>query len=447
MTGAAEQHWLDTFEARGRSGEPGWRANARREAMARFAKRGFPKRRDEDWKYVNPERIAAVPYRSLPAARPASPEVDKLALAPKAGPLLVFVNGRHAPQLSRLAGLPEGVDVCAWSDFGLSEEVPAPRYLRDEIEDRPFAQLVEAFFEDGLHVRVPPDCLPGAPVTVLFLTVPEKAPAASHPRLRVELGARSRLELYEVHAALGSMPYLKNYLAEFEVAEGAACTRVKLQDEAEAATHLATVSARVGAKAQFESHIISWGGHIAREELLCRLDEEGAFARLNGLYATRDGQQSDIHTVIDHAVPGCKSRELFRGVLAGASRGAFSGRVVVRPDAQQSDAEQKSESLLLSENAEADSKPQLEIYADDVRCSHGATIGQLDPEQIFYLRSRGIDEARARAVLTRGFASTITAAIGCGALRDRVEAILVERLFADPAVSSPPSPVAVGVDS
>jgi len=429
MSGEALQRWLDVFAARDRSGEPAWLAVSRQAALAALVKRGFPTRKDEDWKYINPERILAVPWTASARARPTSDAVETLAWAPETGPLFTFVNGHYAPALSRPEGLVDGARAEPWSELRDAGGPPQPSRTIEAIETRPFALLAAALFEDGLHLRIPPDT-PDAAATALFLSVPSTEAGFTHPRLSVALGAASHLQLREVHAALGDAPYLKNFLAEIEVGAGATCSRLKLQAEAEPATHLATVVARVSDGGHFESHSFSWGARIGREELLCCLAGEGATAHLGGLYATNGDQQSDHHTIVDHAVPGCTSRQRYRGVLAGNSRGAFSGRVIVRPDAQQSDAEQKNENLLLSEGAEADSKPQLEIYADDVRCSHGATIGQLDPDQVFYLRSRGIDEPSARAMLTRGFVASITAAIDDAPLRERVEATVVERLFA-----------------
>lgn len=417
------QHWLDAFAASDRSGEAPRLSAAREAALAAFAKRGFPSRRDEAWKYINPERIAAVPWVPLSEAAPAPDALGPVPLPRTRAPLFVFVNGRFAPALSRPAGLAAGARARRWGELD-----DAAGLGLDAIDAQPFALLAAAQFEDGLHLQIDANA-PATAVTALFLSVPDRAAGACHPRLSVELGPGSRLELCEVHAGLGEDPYLANFLAEIAVAPGATCRRLKLQAETEAATHLATVAARVEQGGRFESHTLSWGGRTVREELLCQLAGEGAQALLRGLYTARADQQSDHHTVVDHAVPGCESRQLYRGVLAGASRGAFTGRVIVRPDAQQSEAEQKNQNLLLSEGAEADSKPQLEIYADDVRCSHGATIGQLDPDQIFYLRSRGIGEASARALLTRGFMASITAAVDDPSLREAVEATLVGHLF------------------
>ena len=436
--------WLEAFgPPPGRGGaEPAWLGERRREALARFTALGFPSRRDESWKYTNAQRIAAARYGRLGAATLPAAALAEIPLLPKAGPLgegglWTFVNGRYAGNLSRPAQLPGGAVVASYGE--LLRDGDGRLEPRGDgfgaLGDCAFALLAGAHFEDGLFVHLPPRCILEAPLTALFLTTAAAEPAANHVRLTVEAGAESRALLYEIHASLGQgAAYFKNVLAEISLGEGASLTRIKAQDEAAGATHLATVATRAAAGAHFESLAVSLGADLAREELRCDL-YAGSQCQLSGLYLALAERHVDHQVRVDHREPRARSRQAFRGLLTGKSRGVFGGRVVVHPDAQQSDASQRSENLLLSERAEVDTKPQLEIYADDVKCSHGATVGHLDADQLFYLRARGLGETAARALLVRGFATAITAEIPDAALREAVEAEVAGRsVGADGAV-------------
>ena len=426
----ATTRWLEAFgpPPGGGGEEPAWYRERRREALARFGALGFPSRRDETWKYTNAQRVAALPYRRLGAADLSGLAPTELPWLPKGkgagagGGLWTFVNGRYAEALSRPPPLPGGAAVASYRELlrGGGGQLATRGGESAALADCPFAQLALAHCEDGLFVHLPPGCVLEAPLAVLFLTAAGAEPAANHVRLTVEAEAGSRATLYEVHASLGrGAAYFKNALTEISLGPGAAVTRIKLQDEAAGATHLATATAAVAAGAAFESRGVSLGAGLAREELRCELSAESR-CQLSGLFLALADRHVDQQIRVDHREPGATSRQRFRGLLTGTSRGVFGGRVVVHPQAQGSDAEQRSENLLLSARAEVDTKPQLEIYADDVKCSHGATVGQLDADQLFYLRARGLGEEAARALLVRGFASAITDGIPDPALREAV---------------------------
>ncbi len=401
------------------------------EARARLREQGFPTRREEAWKYTNPQRITGLSCQPASAAGVDPAAVKNLALVPADGPLAIFVNGRLDRELSSLNRLPKGLVCQRVGDAGSHDA--ALRSALDaapNLEDRSFASLADAFFEEGLLLRAEPGVEVGTPVTVVHLSVGHdpSAAAASHPRLWVRAEAGSRLSVREIFLALDEGQHLTNTYSQYHAEAGASLRRTAIQVESAASTYLATVVMRADRDAHLTHRTFSIGAGLTREDLVCDLAGSGAECDLRGLYVTREGQHSDHHTTVEHRVPHCSSRQLYRGILGGHSRGAFTGKVVVWRGAQKSDAHQKNESLLLSKRAEADSKPQLEIYADDVKCSHGSTIGQLDADQIFYLRSRGIDTERARGILIRGFAGAISAEIEAPALREAVETRISEHL-------------------
>ena len=287
-----------------------------------------------------------------------------------------------------------------------------------------------AFATDGAFVRIPRDHAAERPIWLIFLSAPGAEPCASHPRFTVVAEASSRATIFEVHATIGAGAHLGNSLSGIRVGENAQVDHVKLQLEGDGAIHLGHGAFHVGRNARVSSTLVSLGASTARHDIVARLDGPGAECVLEGLYVASGGQHVDCRTTVDHRQPHGSSRELFKGVLSGKSRGIFNGRVIVRQDAQKTDAQQKNENMLLGPGAEIDSQPQLEIEADDVKCSHGSTIGQLDEDAVFYLRSRAIGEADAEAMLTRGFAAQITERITNAAFRERIESLVLARLFA-----------------
>lgn len=429
---SAERHWAEAFAAAAaeRAGEPAWLEAARKGAIARFAELGVPTRRHEEWKYTSAERIARVAWRPAPAASLDAGALGALDLALEDRPRLVFVNGRFAPDLTQLEGLPVGVvasDARAlWA--GESAWLEPLLALSAPLAERAFAALAAAMAPDAAIVRIGRDVVVERPLAVVFLSAPGEGSAVA-PRLCVAAEDGARLSLIEVHAGpSGDEPQLHTALTEVVVGANAAVDHVRLQLAGAGATHLAHLHARVGGDARYASRTVALGAAVSRLELVATLDGEGAEATLDGLYVTAGGQHSDSRTTVDHARPHGTSRELYKGVLAGRSRGVFSGKVQVRKQAQKTSAEQRNQNLLLSREAEADSKPQLEIEADDVRCSHGSTIGQLEEDALFYLRARGLDAAAARALLVRGFVGEVLEGVPDEALRERLLARVLAKL-------------------
>lgn len=429
----------------------GWVDRVRREALDRFCERGFPTPRDEDWKYTNVRPIERRAFRLDPAAgrgeagRHAEPAADERRLAGLApAARLVFVNGRLAaprpeprPGGAEVGGLPEGVRVESLADVLAADPERLEPHLADDAGGGdPFAALNRAFLGDGAVITVPRGGRVERPIELVFAARGE-SDVASHPVVLVLAGEEAEATVVEHHLGGGTGAKLANPLTRIVVEARARVDHHLLLEEDDATWHTGNVDARVAAGGRLGSNAVQLGGRLVRYGIGVSLDGAGAAVVLNGLYAVRGRQHADFHTRVDHREPGGTSEQVYKGLLDGRGRGVFNGRVVVHRDAQHSDASQSNHNLLLSENAEIDTKPQLEIFADDVKCSHGATVGQLDERAVHYVRSRGLGEEAARALLTFGFAEDVLARMGAPAVRRHVERGLVDTL---PALADLPSP-------
>lgn len=427
-------HFVEQFSRRAGS-LPGrglsWLAKLRCDAIERFAAAGLPTTRDEDWKYTSLRALDNRRFDTSPALRLPLTGAALGELALPDAHLLVFVDGRLRPELSIGGQLPQGVRLA-----GLTSLLAAPpdwlEPLLTEDAGAGFEALNTAFMADGACLWLPPGAVLAAPLHLLFIT--GSAGLAVQPRNLIVAGEGSRACIVEHHVGLNGVPYLANALTRIVVGAGARIEHVKLQQESPAAWHIAGVRARLAAETRFSSGSIALGASLARVGIDVGLEAEGANCELAGLYVAAERQHTDHHTRVDHRRPGATSREHYRGVMAGEARAVFNGKVVVHADAQRSDAFQANHNLLLSDGAEVDTKPELEIYADDVKCGHGATVGQLDDDQVFYLRSRGVDLASARALLTLAFARDVIDRIRINSLRRRVEQLVERRL---PALQGP----------
>jgi Fe-S cluster assembly protein SufD len=405
-----------------------WLVALRRQAMERFMETEFPTLRHEDWKYTDVRSLAAHRFQST---RPASIESSAIATHDLGMPhLLVFVDGRYAPMLSRVDRLPAGMRAGGLADALALKPDEIQQWLdRRALPDRHgFEALNAAFLEDGACLFVDEGVHVEEPMHVLFVST-GAADVASHVRNLIVAGAGSRTTVIESYAALGPGAYLTNTITETWVNEGATLEHYRLEREGEAAWHIGGTRIRQARDSRYTSHAIATGGRLVRHTLDCALDAEGAECALNGLYLAGGHSHVDNHTRIDHLKPRSTSREWYKGVLDDHARGVFSGRVVVHPQAQHTDAEQHNRNLLLSRDAEADSRPQLEIYADDVKCAHGSSTGSLDPDQLFYLRARGLDERLARGLLVYAFAADVLARMKLAAVRVPLERLLAGRLL------------------
>ena len=371
-----------------------WVNALRAEAADHFAARGLPTRKVEAWKYTDLAPVAAASFSEPLTAVEGGVDVPD-ALTPSRA---VFVDGRFRADLSSLDGIAYGVRSLAAHLDKVEGRLGALAKPRTEN----FAALNTMLFEDGLLLDVPAGT-DGGVLEVLSLAAPSERPFAFHPRHLIRLGAGATLVIVERSLAADRPRYLHNPVFEIEVGEGATLTHGRMQQEAPLAFHLSTIYATIAAGGTYDNFTVAAGARIARNEIHAALTGPRAACHMNGAQLVGDGQVADTTTALDHAAPDCASRQTYKTVLAGRSRGVFQGKILVRRPAQKTDGYQMNQALLLSDDAEMDSKPQLEIYADDVKCSHGATVGALDPAQLFYLRSRGIPAAEARTMLVEAF--------------------------------------------
>jgi Fe-S cluster assembly protein SufD len=423
--GAAETSLVASFAPSAR--EPAWLAEARRAALGRFQALGLPTARHEDWRFTSLAGLTPVSFGKAPVGDPAyAAALLERGTAPEA-PRLVFVNGRLDPALSSRAGLPKAAILATLGEAirDLPERVRPHLGRLARADDHAFVAANAALFEDGGFVLFPRGAVIDRPITLVFVT-DAAAPVAIHPRVLVvaEEGAQGTVE--EVFVGRG--PTLTNAVTELVLADGAHVEHVRIQAEDEAAFHVGGVHAEQGAEASLAAHAFTLGARLSRSEIRARLAGEGGQIAANGLYMADGNRIADHFSWVEHAVPRCTTTETFKGILDGTARGVFSGRVRVLPGAQKTVAYQRSSSLLLSDDAIADTKPQLEIFADDVKCGHGGTVGQLDDKALFYLRSRGVPEADARSLLIWAFASEMVGLVAAPALRARAKNLVAARL-------------------
>ena len=426
-------HFARLEEKLGRNGEA-WIHDVRKDAIERFAELGFPTTRLEEWKYTNVAPLARIPYQAADFRWDGLTE-DRLAELPLAHSAfteccsrIVFVNGHFSPQLSSV-NLADG-SVVGSIALAIKQKTPS---LKEHLarhasyRDQAFVALNTAFLEDGAFIEIPRGVTTETPIYVLFVSTGDE-PIASHPRSLIVVGDNSQASIIEEYIALGERSYFTNAVTEIVAGENSVIEHYKLQAENEHAFHVSNVWVNQARSSVFTSHSISFGGALVRNDVNVALNGDGADCTLNGLYISALDQHVDNHTVIDHIQPHCNSRELYKGILDDRSSAVFNGSIIVRKDAQKTDARQSNKNLLLSEGATINSKPQLEINADDVKCTHGTSIGHLDEDSIYYLRSRGIGLTEARTVLTYGFANDVLNRMKLDAVRVRLECALLARL-------------------
>lgn len=397
------------------AGDALWLEQLREEAARRFLELGFPTAKLEEWRHTNPAALSKTPFTPLETSAPANVDaIQALAAALPSSVAHVFVDGRRSEQRPQDS---DGVEVLSLAEL----RETSPERLEGKLgrlsdgsdsKDNALAALNTAMLDDGAAVIAARNQAARTPIHLQFASRRDgdTAPLSS-PRLLVVAEPGSQLTIWLDYASLGEGAGLTNAVAEIYCGEDAAVNLVVIQRESTAGLHVGNWFVAQERGSRFASHTFTLAGALVRNDLNATLAGEGADCTLNGLFLGRADQRIDNHTHVDHAVPHCTSHELYKGVLGGKSRGVFRGRVLVRPDAQKTSAEQNNANLIVSAGAEIDTKPQLEIYADDVRCSHGSTVGQLDPDAVFYLRARGIGEAEARDLLTRAFAEELVLAL------------------------------------
>lgn len=423
-----------------------WLRELRRQAIERFARVGFPtaRRGNEEWKYTNVAPLARTAFRySFQAPTISASEIAGLHLV-KEWPRLIFVDGRYSPELSATKGLPPFARVGSLAEHLVDGEAALEAHLGRlaHLNGDGFTALSTAFLRDGAFIHLPAGCVLERPIHLLFVSTGAHPETVAYPRVLAVLGAGASGVVVENYVALGEQRCFTDAVTEVALEEGAGLRHYRLLEEGGRAPrapragssfletgsvgdyHIATTQVRQERDSSYSRVAIMAGGLLARDTLSVLLDGEGAECRLEGLYVTTGGQHVDNHTFIDHAQPRTTSRELYKGILGGQSRAVFSGRILVRNQAQKADARLVNKNLVLSEGAEVDTKPHLEIFADDVKCSHGATAGKLDESSLFYLQSRGLDQQQAQELLARAFASEVIDRIDLAPVKAHVERLM-----------------------
>jgi Fe-S cluster assembly protein SufD len=380
----------------------------RRAALARFAELGFPTTQDEDWRFTNVGPIAKTAFAVSAdgGVEPARRDLTPFTFAGLDGCQLVFVNGRYSPALSSLRSLPAGVIVSSLAG-GLTMypdllEAHLARYA--DYHGDAFTALNTAFMEDGAFVHIRRGTVLPEPIHLLYVSTRTAVPAITHPRNLIVAGEDSQATIVEDYVSLGAEVYFSNGVTEVVVGQNGVLSHYLIERESPQAFNVSTLRIQQDRSSNVTSHSVLVGGALVRNNVHPVLAGEGGECLINGLFMATGRQHMDNYMRVEHASPHCDSRQFYHGILDGSSRGVFHGRIVVHKDAQKTDAKQTNRNLLLSEDAQIDTKPQLEIYADDVKCTHGATIGQVNEEAVFYLRSRGIAKEAARAILLFAFA-------------------------------------------
>ena len=414
-----------------RASDPAWLTALRQEGYKQFAEAGFPTTHDEDWRFTNVSAIAQTSFALAGVARVTGTDLEQFDLSAFAC-RLVFVNGRFARDLSTIPALAKGVKIAS-----LAEEIAAApatiephlgRYLnfyRDA-----FAALNTAFIDDGAFIYIPRSTVVEQPICLLYVSVPGAEPLMDHPRNLVVVEENSQATIVEDYVSLsgGETACFSNAVTELIAGESAVVSHYMVVRENEQTFNVSTLRIQQARSSNVSTHSLLLGGSLIRNNVHPVLAGEGAECLINGLFMANGRQHMDNYMLVEHASAHCDSRQFYNGILNGQAHGVFHGRIIVHKDAQKTDAKQTNRNLLLCDDAQIDTKPQLEIYADDVKCTHGATIGQVDENALFYLRSRGLDEVSAKHLLLQAFANECLERMHPGSVRDHVERLVAEWL-------------------
>ena len=435
MTTVAERHDAVLAEqarfAQGRgAASPQWLRDLRARGVARFQALGFPTVRQEDWRFTNVAPLTETAFRLGEAAPTNASQLAARVSIPAAGARLVILNGRFAPELSQVDGLPKGVVVGSLARH-LAGDAPEAAHLGQvPWEQLPFVALNTAFLDDGAFIAVPANTVVEQPIQVVVING-GAGKTMAHPRSLIVVGANSQVRVAQTFLGAAGECHFTNTVTEVSLGDNATLDLVTDQRETDTAFHVAAVLVHQQRSSTFRLRTVILGGKLLRNDVLAVLAGEGAHCALDGCYLVDGERLVDNHTTIDHATPHCTSHELYKGILDGRARAVFNGRIIVREDAQKTDAKQTNRALLLSDEAMINSNPQLEIFADDVKCTHGAAIGQLDEEALFYLRARGLTLKDARDMLIHAYAGEVLEKISIEWLRQQLERELFVQLDRD----------------
>jgi Fe-S cluster assembly protein SufD len=421
--------------------DPVWLRQLREDAWQRFYAKGFPTTHDEDWRFTNLAALARTPFqRAVRGSVVVSAEEIEKFRVPGAGCRLVFVNGHFAPELSEVCDLPDTLEICSLERAiakgmeGGAPEGCAPEGIEQhlgryvDVHRDVFAALNSALWEDGAYLRIHRGTVVEQPIHLLYVSAGAGAAIMTHPRTLIVAEPTSHAAVIEDYVSIGEETAFSNAVTELVAGQDAVVSHFLVERENLAAFNVSTLRLELARGTNVSSHSILLGGGLVRNNVHPVLAGEGAECLINGLFVGAGRQHLDNYMLVEHAQPQCSSRQFYNGILDDHARGVFHGRIVVHKDAQKTDAKQTNRNLLLSDDARIDTKPQLEIYADDVKCTHGATIGQIEEEQLFYLRSRGIEETSARNLLLYAFAAECLDRMPDSPAREFVAELIRERL-------------------
>jgi Fe-S cluster assembly protein SufD len=427
----APEKYLEIFDqfSNRSAAQPRWLDSLRQEAFARFAETGFPTTHDEDWRFTNVAAVANTAFELAGAETVGREQLEPFGALQFASHL-VFVNGLFSEELSNVSAMPEGVKVGSLAAQLKAAPAGVEPHLGQYLNFRrdAFTALNTALFEDGVYVYVPSGVVVETPIYVLFVTVPGAASTMNHPRNLIVVERNSQVTVVEDYLSLGEGVTFSNTATELVAGDNAAVSHYMIVREGEQAYNFSTLRTQQGRSANVATHSLLLSGALVRNNVHPVLAGEGSECLINGLFMANGREHMDNYMLVEHVSPHCDSRQFYNGILNGQSHGVFHGRIIVHKDAQKTDAKQTNRNLLLSDDAQIDTKPQLEIYADDVKCTHGATIGQVDENALFYLRSRGLAEAAARHVLLLAFANECLDRMNSSQVRDHLEKLVVAGL-------------------
>ena len=413
--------------------EPCWLHDIRQSAITRFEQTGFPTPRMEDWRQTN---ISSLLDDKFHVTASYLKYIDQKDFSPYGFDgmekcQIVFINGYLSNQLTNKEDLPDAIEIKS-IDSLLPEEYPqslnSGLFEGKRLNTNPFSNLNTAFFRDGVFIHIPDGTIVNSPIHIVYLTLNLEEPVKIYPRTILLIGKNAQVSIVESYVGDSAIPYFTNAVTTIIAGENSTVDHYRIQQETDSAYHLSDTRIELAGNAAFSTHNIMFGGAITRNEITAALNAEGINCTMNGLYMPKGKQHVDNRTLILHEKPHCESHELYKGILRDESKGIFRGRILVQKDAQKTDAKQDSKTLLLSDNAEINAMPQLEIYADDVKCTHGATSGHLEDESIFYLQSRGIPKEAAKGLLTYAFASDVINRIKIETVRQKLDSLLQEYL-------------------
>lgn len=408
--------------------------NLRKEAFNKFSELDFPTTKNEEWKYTSITPLLQHNFvPSIEKKHITQDKVKRFLFDTLKSNVIVVVNGHYSEELTTLNKIPEGVEIGSMAKAISSNSSSIEKHFGKyaDFSNHIFTSLSTAFTKDGVLINIPEGKIVKTPIHILFITESGNEELLIQPRNLFIAGKNSQVTIVEHFVNTNSGTYFTNTVTEIVVEENAVLDHIRLQEEGKSAYHIGRIDVDQERASNFTSHFISLGASLSRNDFNAKFNDEGGECTFNGLFLTEDKQLFDVHTLIDHAKPHCDSHEHYKGILNDVSRGVFNGKVIVRPDAQKTNAFQENNNIILSQDALINTKPQLEIFADDVKCSHGATIGQLDKDAMFYLKSRGIGEESARAILIHAFASDVIQSVKVDAVRNYIEEILTSKFNPD----------------